>query len=83
MTANKRNTEAGWNDPDDAPDLTSPEWAAKLDAATVRRGRPKLESPKELTSIRIDADILARLRESGPGWQSRINDILRDYINRR
>lgn len=74
---------ADWKDPDDAPDLTSPELAAKLNAATVRRDRPKLESPKELTSIRIDADILARLRESGPGWQSRINDILRDYMNRR
>ena len=45
--------------------------------ATRRRGRPKLESPKEAVKLRLDADVLAALRASGEGWQTRINDTLR------
>jgi len=42
-----------------------------------KRGRPKLESPKESIKLRIDADVLASYRETGSGWQTRINDDLR------
>ena len=69
--------------PDDAPELT----VEMLDRAEVfegdrfvRRGRPRSVSPKESISIRLDADILAALRRSGPGWQSRLNDILRRHL---
>jgi len=31
-------------------------------------------------SVRLDADVLARLREAGPGWQSRINALLREAL---
>jgi uncharacterized protein (DUF4415 family) len=41
------------------------------------RGRPKSKNPKAATSLRLDADVLAHFRKSGPGWQSRINAILR------
>jgi uncharacterized protein (DUF4415 family) len=40
-------------------------------------GRPRIENPKEAVKLRIDADVLARFRESGPGWQTRVNSILR------
>jgi uncharacterized protein (DUF4415 family) len=48
-------------------------------AASIRRsrGRPRIESPKEKVTIRLDADLLERLRSKGPGWQGRINDLLR------
>jgi uncharacterized protein (DUF4415 family) len=39
-------------------------------------GRPRAENPKQAVKLRIDADVLARFRESGPGWQTRINRIL-------
>lgn len=45
-----------------------------------RRGRPvgsKQATTKEAVKIRLDADILAALRSSGDGWQTRINDTLR------
>lgn len=45
-----------------------------------RRGRPmgsKQEVTKEAIKIRLDADIMAALRASGDGWQTRINDTLR------
>ncbi len=32
---------------------------------------------KEMVSLRIDRDVLARFQEGGPGWQERINDALR------
>ena len=74
-----------WTDPDDAPELT----AAMLAEAEifqgdrfVRRGpgRPKAAVTKEAINVRLDPDVLARLRESGPGWQSRINAILREAL---
>jgi uncharacterized protein (DUF4415 family) len=51
-----------------------PEFIAK------KLGRPKLEHPKEQVSIRYDADIVAAFRSSGPGWQTRMNDALREWL---
>jgi uncharacterized protein (DUF4415 family) len=72
-----------WIDPDDAPKLTS-EW---FDTATayqgdkpIRRGRPKSEDPKQLVSLRLDREVVERLREQGPGWQTRINQELRKVV---
>jgi uncharacterized protein (DUF4415 family) len=53
-----------------------------LDAAFMsgmkpsRRGRPKLNTPKVEVKIRLDAETVARLRDSGPGWQTRVNAAL-------
>lgn len=41
------------------------------------RGRPKLDAPKEAVKLRLDADVLAALRATGDGWQTRINETLR------
>ena len=43
------------------------------------RGRPA-GSAKQLVSLRIDRDTIARFRASGPGWQSRINEVLRKAV---
>jgi uncharacterized protein (DUF4415 family) len=37
---------------------------------------------KELVSIKLDSDVLAHFQEDGPGWQERINDALRHFMNR-
>jgi uncharacterized protein (DUF4415 family) len=80
MTAKKRSSLAIWKDPDDAPELTE----AFFNSADFykgphlkTRGRPKSASPKEPVKLRLDADVLAVLRASGEGWQTRINDTLR------
>ncbi|HME20791.1 MAG TPA: BrnA antitoxin family protein [Acetobacteraceae bacterium] len=82
MPVKKRSGSTVWTDPDDALELT----AGMLARAEVfegdrfaRRGpgRPRAEVTKEKISVRLDPDVLARLRESGPGWQSRINTVLR------
>lgn len=47
---------------------------------TRRRGRPVGSTKsvtKEAVKLRLDADIVAALRDSGEGWQTRINDMLR------
>ena len=78
MTESKRSSIL---DPDDdAPDLSTPEWQAKFVEAPVRRGRPKLETRKISTTLRLDRDILDHFRSGGEGWQTRINDTLRAAI---
>ena len=41
-----------------------------------RRGRPKSEAPKVEVKIRLDAKTVEHLRDSGPGWQTRVNAVL-------
>ncbi len=41
-----------------------------------RRGRPKLDAPKVEVKIRLDATTVEHLRNSGPGWQTRVNALL-------
>ena len=80
MPKKKKIGESVWVDPDDAPELTK-EWFEQADLyhgeKLVRRGRPKAEAPKKLVSLRLDPDVIDHFRQSGPGWQRRINDILR------
>ncbi len=48
--------------------------------AARRRGRPTGSvqvSTKSPVKIRVDADVLAALRATGDGWQTRINEMLR------
>jgi uncharacterized protein (DUF4415 family) len=60
------------------------DWFAEADAYVgtklVQRGRPKSQNPKKLVSLRLDGDLLVRLKEQGPGWQTRVNDELRKVV---
>jgi uncharacterized protein (DUF4415 family) len=44
----------------------------------VRRGLKPL-SPKELISLRIDHDVIEWFKAQGPGYQTRINAVLRAF----
>jgi uncharacterized protein (DUF4415 family) len=46
----------------------------------VRRGRPRSEHPKVPISIRLSEDVLARFKAGGPGWQSRIDAALKEWL---
>lgn len=76
------------SDPD-APEATADQLAQAKPftesfpalADAMRRnvgGRPKAESPKVAVSLRLDQDVVARFKASGPGWQTRMNTALRD-----
>jgi uncharacterized protein (DUF4415 family) len=43
------------------------------------RGKQKA-STKVLVSLRLDQDLIDRLRASGPGWQGRANDMLKKAV---
>ena len=60
----------------DAPEMTDEMFAQ----AVVRQGLRPVESKKQIT-LRIDADVLAWFREQGAGYQSRINQLLRAYMD--
>ena len=62
---------------DDAPDLSVSPWRERFLAAPLQRGRPKLENPKILVSIRFDPDVLSFFQKDGPGWRTRVNEALR------
>lgn len=43
------------------------------------RGRPVGSGKKEQVTLRLDTEILERFRAMGNGWQTRINDALKDW----
>lgn len=50
-------------------------------AVAQRRGRPRKASPKINQTLRLDADVIEAYRQQGPGWQRRINAVLRAHLN--
>jgi uncharacterized protein (DUF4415 family) len=50
---------------------------APTNFANCDRGRPRSPATKQQVTLRLDRDVLDRRRSAGPGWQSRINEILR------
>jgi len=67
-TQSEAEIEAGAAADEDADEL---DWA---------RAEVKLP-PKEKVSIRLDADVLDYFRRTGRGYQTRINKVLRRYID--
>jgi len=50
--------------------------------ASVKRGpgRPPAAVTRPTLNMRVDADVLAAFKATGPGWQTRINALLRDAV---
>jgi uncharacterized protein (DUF4415 family) len=52
--------------------------------AKLRKGRGPQKAPtKELISLRVSRDVLGRFRATGEGWQTRMDEALREWIERR
>lgn len=74
------------NPEDDAPELTE----AWLEGATPhqggepmsRGGRPRKVDPKRPVSLRLSPDVLDHFRATGRGWQTRIDETLREAMKR-
>ncbi len=73
----------------DARELTAEEIARMRPTSEVvphiveryRRTRGQQKAPtKKHISIRLDADLAEHFRNSGPGWQTRLNDALRRAV---
>jgi uncharacterized protein (DUF4415 family) len=63
-------------DEDDRP-LTEQELQAGLARS---RGRPS-GSDKTQIALRVDNNVLAAFKATGKGWQTRMNEALRDWLN--
>ena len=62
-------------------DVDAPAWTPEMFArAVVKRG---LDSPptKTLLSLRVDSDVVEWFRAQGRGYQSRMNALLRAYMD--
>jgi len=70
---------------DDAPELTD-DFFERADiyrgGKLVRRGRPKSDDPKQLVSLRLDADVLRWFKHTGAGYQSRIGEVLKRHVRK-
>lgn len=97
MSVKSQNTAKAWLDPDDAPELTDDffeqgDWKigdkpvsrpeAQQEMAR-RRGRPAGSGSKVSTTIRFDAEILDAFKATGEGWQTRMNDVLKEWLRSR
>jgi uncharacterized protein (DUF4415 family) len=69
---------AARSDPDNPP-MTHQELA-QLKPARRPRGRPAQEATKVPVSIRFDNLVLDSFKALGDGWQTRINDVLMQYL---
>jgi len=47
------------------------------------RGRPPKADKKVNQTLRLDADVLEAYRHQGSGWQTRINEVLRQHMPRQ
>jgi uncharacterized protein (DUF4415 family) len=94
MPARKRAIKRVWVDPDDAPEWT-PDQFDRAEVAVGgkvispaqgtlarRRGRPKKADAKVHIHIRLSPFVLGHFRSTGPGWQTRIEEVLRSWVER-
>ena len=79
MNAKQKNSAPISRESDTTPEITDA-WIAGADLyhgnKLVRRGRPKLANPRQLLSLRLPTQVIARWKATGPGWQTRMAQAL-------
>ena len=73
-------TAAAKSDPDALP-LTPKQLTSMLPMRALR-GRPRSENKKLLVSVRYSPEVVAYFKSTGQGWQSRMDGVLRKYVER-
>jgi uncharacterized protein (DUF4415 family) len=73
-------TAAARSDPDAQP-LTPKQLKSMVPLRTLR-GRPKSDNKKLLVSVRYSPEVVAYFKSTGEGWQSRMDEALREYVER-
>ena len=54
---------------------------AELKQLRPMRGRPIGSGTKEQLTVRFDSDVINAFKQAGDGWQTRMNDALRDWLS--
>ena len=52
-----------------------------FDGNLIRRGRPKSEQRKLAITVRYDADVIKAFKATGRGWQTRMNEALKNWLH--
>ncbi|MDP2031650.1 MAG: BrnA antitoxin family protein [Thiobacillus sp.] len=63
----------------DAQPLTPKQLKEMVPLRTLR-GRPKSDNKKLLVSVRYSPEVVAYFKSTGEGWQSRMDEALREYV---
>jgi len=94
MTARKRTTDprytrADMDEVSDSPEITPEEMAKARPfsevfpelAESAKRVRGKQKAPtKQLVSLRLDREVIDAFKSKGAGWQSLINETLKNAV---
>ena len=79
MSAKRKVSSRISNPRDIAPEITEA-WIEGADLydgeRLVRRGRPTMANPRQLLTLRLPPDVIARWKATGPGWQTRMAEAL-------
>lgn len=67
-------------DPDAQP-LTSGQLREMVPLSSIR-GRPRSASAKLLVSVRYSPEVIVYFKNTGEGWQTRMDEVLKDYVMR-
>lgn len=78
---NRKIVAAAKADPDAKP-LTKAQMKAMVPLKAVR-GRPRSANPKQLVSVRYSPEVLAYFKNTGEGWQARMDGVLKEYVSKR
>ena len=66
----------------DAQPLTAKQLKAMVPLRALR-GRPKSENTKLLLSVRYTREVVEYFKSTGEGWQSRMDEVLHNYVTRQ
>ena len=61
--------------------LADPDAAPEVDAAWFKSARIVMPEPKQAVSLRLDREVMAWFKKQGRGYQTKINAVLRAYVN--
>jgi uncharacterized protein (DUF4415 family) len=75
---------------DENPPTTAADWERSVvthgggvaqTLADLRRGRgPQKDATKIPTALRLSPEVIAFFKAGGKGWQTRVNDVLKEYV---
>jgi uncharacterized protein (DUF4415 family) len=71
---------AAKSDPDAQP--LTPKQLKEMVPLRKVLGRPKSERRKVLLSVRYSPEVIAFFKSTGEGWQSRMDGVLREYVEK-
>ena len=93
MTARKKDLDDSW-DPDTPPEWPDEVWdraefaiggkvVREATGTLTKAGRPPIGSQaKTQVTLRLPAEVIAHFKAGGPGWQTRISDLLQRHASK-